>query len=274
MPEPMIITKKMIEQTFDDSAKSYDRVGPSIFTQFGNRLVDRMPLVPGAHGLDVATGKGAVLLPASQRVGPQGHIIGIDLSRIILEEAEQSVRASGLNNVELRKMDAERLEFPDHTFDFVTCAFALFLFPEMQVALREMYRVCKPGGYVSVSVFGKPPPMFSPGLQILMQQFTAYGIEPRMPQPLAYTPQEVEMALSQPGFHSIETYNETNDVIYSSLEDLWDFILTLPIRSPIMGMNEQTRIRFKDEYFAKLRPALRPDGLHMALGVVYALGKR
>jgi O-methyltransferase/aklanonic acid methyltransferase len=272
--EPTIITKQVIEQVFDDSAISYDRVGPSIFTQFGNRLVERMPLFPGARVLDVATGKGAVLLPVARRVGPQGHVIGIDLSRTILKEAECAVRAGGITNVELHKMDAEHLELPDQTFDFVSCAFALFLFPNMNAALGEMYRVCKPGGYVSLSVFGKPPPMFSPGMQILIQQFMAYGIEARMPQPLAYTPQEINALLSQSGFHSVETNIETNDIVYANLEDVWGFLLTLPIRAPIMDLSEETRARFKAEYLAKLTPALRPDGLHMALGIVYALAKR
>jgi O-methyltransferase/aklanonic acid methyltransferase len=70
--EPTIITKQVIEQVFDDSAISYDRVGPSIFTQFGNRLVERMPLFSGARVLDVAMGKVAVLLPVARRVGPLG----------------------------------------------------------------------------------------------------------------------------------------------------------------------------------------------------------
>jgi hypothetical protein len=41
-----------------------------------------------------------------------------------------------------------------------------------------------------------------------------------------------------------------------------------------MAMNEEMREQFKQEYFAKLRPTLREDGLHLSLGVVYALGKR
>jgi ubiquinone/menaquinone biosynthesis C-methylase UbiE len=80
-------------------------------------------------------------------------VSGIDLSGAILQEAQRAVRKAGLTNVELRKMDAEHLEFPDQAFDVVTCAFALFLFPNIEAALREMYRVCKPGGYVGVSIF-------------------------------------------------------------------------------------------------------------------------
>ena len=160
MPEPRIATKAMIEQMFDSVATSYDRTGPSIFTQFGARLVEHVPLTSGASVLDVATGTGAVLLPAARLVAPAGRVTGVDLSETILEEAEGAAHRAGLTNVELRKMDAEHLDFPDHSFDIVSCAFAFFLFPDKEAALSEMYRVCKPGGYIVVSTFDKPPPAF------------------------------------------------------------------------------------------------------------------
>ena len=274
MLQPMVATKQMIEQLFDGAAASYDRTGPSIFTQFGARLVKQMPLPPGTRMLDVATGKGAVVLPAARLVGPEGHVTGIDLSGVILQEAERDVRTEGLTNVELRKMDAEHLEFRDETFDVVTCAFGIFLFPDMEAALREMYRVCKPGGYVGVSVFDKTPPPFSPGYPILLQQFMAYQTGVQMPQPVAYAPEEVYALLDRFQFRSIETHSETNDIIYASTEDLWEFILTLAPRPTILGMNEETRARFKDEYLAKLRPMLRQDGLHLSVAVVYAVAQR
>jgi ubiquinone/menaquinone biosynthesis C-methylase UbiE len=274
MPEPTILTKRMIEQIFDDTATSYDRVGPRFFSQFGERLLEQIPLARGARVLDVATGKGAVLLPAARRVGSEGQVTGIDLSGEILKEAERVVRADGLTNVELRKMDAEHLEFPDHAFDVVTCGFALFLFPDMEAALREMYRVCKPGGYVAMTHFNKTPPPFDPGMSIAMQQAMAYGVTVHLPPQVAYTPQEVEALLSRFGFHSIKTHSETNDIVYASAEDWWAFILTLPPRATFLGMSEEMRSRFKDEYLGKLRARFLEDGLHISLGVVYTLAKR
>lgn len=274
MPEPRILTKRMIEQIFDDTATSYDRVGPRFFSQFGERLVERIPLARGVRVLDVATGKGAVLLPAARRVGSEGQVTGIDLSGEILKEAERLVHSDGLRNVELRKMDAEHLEFPDHSFDVVTCGFALFLFPDMEAALREMHRVCKPGGYVAMTHFSKNPTPFDPGLSILMQQFMAYQVAVTLPPQLAYTPREIEALLSRFGFHSIETHGETNDIVYASAEDCWGLILTLPPRAAIMGMSEEMRAQFKDECLAKLRAKFREDGLHMSLGVIYTVARR
>lgn len=274
MPEPTVEIKQIMEKTFDEAAASYDCVGPSIFARFGERLVEHMPLAPGARVLDIATGKGAVLLPAARRVGPGGHVTGIDLSGAILRETERIARAEGLTNVELCKMDAEHLEFPDQSFDAVTCAFAIFFFPNVDAALREMYRVLKPGGCLAITNFNKTPLPFSPGVPMLIQQLMAYQVKMQTTTQFAYAPQEVEALLSRSGFRSIETHSETNDIVYESVEDWWEFLLTLAPRATIMGMDERVRARFKEEYIAKLRPMIGQEGLHISLGVIYALARR
>jgi ubiquinone/menaquinone biosynthesis C-methylase UbiE len=274
IPQLTVATKTMIEQLFDDAAALYDHTGPSVFTRFGARLVECMPLVTGARILDVATGAGAVLLPIARRVGSEGHVTGVDLSGTILQEAERAACAAGLANVQLCKMDADHLEFHDQAFDVVTCALSLFLFPDMDAALREMYRVCKPGGYVGVSIFDKTPPPFDPGWPILLQQFMAYGTGVRMPQQVAYAPQELEALLSRIGFRSVTTHSQTNDVVYATSEDWWGFQMTVGTRLTITAMDEETRVRFKDEYFRKLRSLLAQDGLHLSVAVVYAVAQR
>jgi ubiquinone/menaquinone biosynthesis C-methylase UbiE len=273
-PEPKIATKSMIEQLFDGAAGLYDDTGPRIFARFGARLVEQMPLTPGMGILDVATGKGAVLVPMARHVGSEGRVTGVDLSGSILQEANRAVSAAGLTNVELRKMDAEHLEFPDQAFDAVTCALSLFLCPDINAALRELYRVCKPGGYVGVSFFDKTPPPFEPGWPILLRQFMEYQRGVRMPQQVAYAPQEVEALLGNTGFRSVATRSEVNDIVYATLEDWWRFQFTVGTRLTILGMDEDTRARFKDEYFLKLRSLLAQDGLHISVAVVYAVAQR
>ena len=95
-----------------------------------------------------------------------------------------------------------------------------------------------------------------------------------MPQPIDYAPEEVEALLSRFDFRSIKTYSETNDIVYANVEDWWEFQLTVGPRLTILGMDEKTRARFKEEYLAKLRPLLVQDGLHISVAVVYAVAQR
>jgi ubiquinone/menaquinone biosynthesis C-methylase UbiE len=270
MAEPMVATKQVIEEIFDGAAARYDREGPSIFRQFGERLVELLTLAPGTRVLDVATGKGAVLIPAAQRVGATGHIVGIDLSSAMVDEAARAGREAGLSNFETRKMDAERLEFPDAAFDAVTCAFALFFFSAMDAALREMRRVLKPGGRIGVTIFGGPPPPFDPGWQMFAEQARAYDTAVRTPQRVVYTPQQVQSLLTTAGFSQINPRLETYDIVFADEEDWWAFQFTLVNRAAILRLSKETRARFKEEYLAKMRPLFRADGLHLGVSVIYA----
>jgi O-methyltransferase / aklanonic acid methyltransferase len=269
MSKSVVATKEMVEDIFDGAAGQYDCAGPDIFRRFGARLVERMVIAPGAHVLDIGTGKGAVLIPAAQRVGSAGKVIGIDLSGSMLAEAEQAGRATGLTNFQTRKMDAERLDFVDASFDVVTCAFSLFFFPAMDAALREIRRVLKPGGRIGISLWGGEP--FGIGWKILAEQFSAYDAVIRMPQRVAYYPETVEALLAASDFIGIETWSETTDVVYASADEWWNFQLTLGSRAAIYRLDEGTRAKFKTEYLQKMRPFFQADGLHLPAPVVYAV---
>ena len=274
MLDPIVATKEIIEQIFDGAAERYDREGPSIFRAFGEQLVEALSLVGGERVLDVATGKGAVLIPAAERVGRYGRVVGIDLSSKMLEQTEDIARQAQLDNFELYKMDAEHLEFRDGIFDFVTCAFALFFFSSMNVALREMYRVLAPGGKIGVTLFGGTPPPFDPGWKIFAEQARAYHTAVRTPQRVVYSPDEVRSILTDAGFTQVETQLKTYDVVYRNEEDWWAFQLTLGNRASILKMAEETRNKFKDEYLAKIRPLFRDDGWHLGVSVVYAAASK
>jgi len=267
-----VATKQNIEKAFDDSAPIYDRVGPAIYEPFGRRLVDWLSIKPGTKMLDIATGTGAVLLPAARLLGSKGHITGIDLSDGLLRQAEALARAEGLTNVELRKMDAEHLELHDQTFDFVTCAFSLYFFPNMEAALREMHRVCKPGGWLGLTVFDRTPPPFDPLFPIAIQQFAAYQGKVWMPpHGMSFAPEELEGFLKRYGWKSIETHSQKVTFIYTSEEDIWAF---MPLQFALMDADEGTRTQFKEEFLARLRPLFRSDGLHVSAAVAYAKGHR
>ena len=131
---------------FSRAAATYDSVGPRHFTHFARKLVGFADIEPGSRVLDVATGAAAVLLAAAEQLGGRGRLVGIDLTDEMLERAKSEVRRRSLRGVELRKMDAHRLEFPDDSFDFVLCSFAFLSFRDKPGALEEFLRVLAPGG--------------------------------------------------------------------------------------------------------------------------------
>ncbi len=270
--ELMVATKHQVEEIFDGAAERYDREGPPLFREWGAHLIELLGFAGGERVLDVATGTGAVLAPAMQRVGRFGRVVGVDLSQNMLDEAERVARAQDLDNFELYKMDAERLEFRDGIFDGVTCAFSLFFFHDLAAALREMHRVLRPGGHIGVAVFGDAPPPFDPGWRIFAEQARAYGGAIRTPQRVVYTPVEMQTVLASAGFGEIKTALEKYDVVFASLDAWWAFQLTLGNRATILQMADAVRAKFQAEYFDKLRPLLRQDGLHLGVSVVYAAG--
>jgi ubiquinone/menaquinone biosynthesis C-methylase UbiE len=97
--------------------------------------------------LDVGCGTGFLLTAAAQMAG---QVVGVDLTAAMLAEARQRVEALGLHNVSLREAQAEALPFCDDRFDVVLCRLTLHHCEDPDRVLREIYRVCRPGGRVAV----------------------------------------------------------------------------------------------------------------------------
>src|SRR6266545_7648767 len=93
-------------RVFSQAASIYDRIGPGIFSHFGQRLVDLVEIAAGANLLDVAAGRGALLFPAAANVGASGHVTGIDFSPDMVRETAKDIKIQKLHNAEIRQMDA------------------------------------------------------------------------------------------------------------------------------------------------------------------------
>ncbi|HJV59741.1 MAG TPA: methyltransferase domain-containing protein [Albitalea sp.] len=119
-------------------------------------MLDLARIRPGQRILDVAAGAGEPAVSAAERVGPAGYVLATDISEGIVELAHQVARERGLDQVDTRPMDGEKLDLPDASFDAVVCRLGLMYMPHPVAALREWRRVLKAGGRVAVVVFSTP----------------------------------------------------------------------------------------------------------------------
>ena len=140
---------------WDLAAARYERTWGSSLTDVHAAVVQAAALRPGEHVLDVACGAGAFALEAAEHVGPDGKVVGIDLSGRMIERAQAHLDPVPGPGVEFLRMDAEELVFSDASFDVAVCALGLMYMPDPPRALAEMARVVKPGGRVVFAVWGE-----------------------------------------------------------------------------------------------------------------------
>jgi arsenite methyltransferase len=119
-------------------------------------------LKEGETVLDLGSGGGLDCFLASKQVGPQGRVIGVDMTPDMLERARKAAKAGGYKNVEFRLGEIEALPVADNTVDAIISNCVLNLSPARDRVFAEVMRVLKPGGRIMVSdlISHQPTPAF------------------------------------------------------------------------------------------------------------------
>jgi demethylmenaquinone methyltransferase/2-methoxy-6-polyprenyl-1,4-benzoquinol methylase len=151
--------KSQVSRMFNNIAPYYDFLNRFLSLGIDQRWRKRAIAELGNQGprlLDIATGTADVAL-ALAKLYPQAHITGVDISVQMLEVGLEKVTKASLGNqVTLTEADSENLPFESNTFDGITVAFGVRNFENLQLGLREMQRVLRPGGKLVVLEFSRP----------------------------------------------------------------------------------------------------------------------
>ena len=158
---------------FDKIAPRYDLLNTILSAgqdrRWRKHLLASLPAEPDSVLLDVATGTGDVVIGAASTQPYWQKLIGADISEEMLFRARQKAEKSDLlRKISFQKMSATKLDLPDQFCNAVTISFGLRNVVEKEQALKEFYRVLKPGGELFVLEF------FLPDQKLLSSGFRFY----------------------------------------------------------------------------------------------------
>jgi len=158
---------RRVRGVFDSVAGNYDLMN-DLMSAGTHRLWKRFTLAlanlrPGQRALDVAGGSGDLAAGMARQVGSRGLVVLSDINAAMLARGRDRLIDEGfVDSVAYVQADAERLPFPDSTFDCITIGFGLRNVTDKNAALASMRRALKPGGQLLVLEFSRPAPALKP----------------------------------------------------------------------------------------------------------------
>jgi ubiquinone/menaquinone biosynthesis C-methylase UbiE len=259
-------SKAKVIAVYDAAAATYNLVGPSFFLYFGRRLARGVGIAPGAKVLDVATGTGAVLVPAAELVGDEGRVVGIDISPLMISRARTEIQKFGFCNADVLVADAENLPFPQKSFDRVLCSFAIFLFSDLRRLISEWRRVLRSPGRIGL-VYSAGEDQEWKWYEQLISKYkptSSLGTE-------RYSPEQVEATLEHFGFTNVATSVETHRLIFSNASEFWGWAWSHGDRRVLDSLTGSLS-EFKRELFEEFAKRASVNGLEYRVFAAVTVG--
>ena len=155
----MVVEKSKIGVIYDGSAEIWDEwAGPGEMYYTADTLFKDLQIKKGIKILDVGCGTGIATLMIRDVLDGEGSFHGIDISNRMIEQAKK--KAKNYDDLFFKVGDAEKLDYPDETFDLVISNMLIQYLPDQDKGIAEMYRVLKHGGKLAISYegeyYGKP----------------------------------------------------------------------------------------------------------------------
>ncbi|GKX67925.1 class I SAM-dependent methyltransferase [Inconstantimicrobium mannanitabidum] len=267
---------KQIKNIWDKVAHNFGEVGPRYWNEFGGRLVELSNINNGAKVLDIGMGRGASLFPAVDKIGENGLIVGIDYSEEMVKATQKDILLKGIKNAEVRRMNAQSLEFEENSFDNIICGFAIGILLFGEEKLNGVKRILKNGGQAAFSVWGVQEDQ-KWLTEIINSYLPCNNNTGKSNAPKFETIKDIQNILEQFDFKDIRVYEESNYVMYKSKEEWWQHMCTNAVRGIfdcIEELGKEQFNKFKMDVFKGLNKFNKGDGFYFKMPVIYAFGNK
>jgi len=272
--EPMSTrpTTSRYEKYAASSAENYERYFvPAIGEPIARRLVDAAGPASGGRVLDVACGTGIVARLATEAVGPEGTVAGLDANPAMLDVA----RNVSPDRIVWHEAPAENMPIPDAVFDLVLCSLGLQFFPDKDRALRETLRVLAPSGRVVWCTPGPIPSLFEaidqaltkhvgPGASMFIR--AVFSLHDAV---------EAQTLMETAGFDAVEV--ETASVplrVAPPADFLWQYVRSTPLAAAVADLDERARVALEAEVAERSAPFVDGDASVMDTRLLTVTGTR
>jgi len=266
--------KKFLSDLFTKVSKGFDQSGPQFFGYYGKVLTDFATLEKGSKVLDVGCGRGASLIPAAEQVGKNGKVVGIDLSKGMIDHLEKDVKKLKISNVELVVGDVEEFELIDE-FDTILCGFSMASFQDVEAAFSKLRMFLKPGGKIAVSNWHKDADKGWEWMSKAIEDnvtkenplLKAKGVEYEFD-----TAETMHVFLEKMGLKDIEVKVVEKLFYFKNEEDWWQTSLNNGMRGVLDRMEGSALENFKKMAFKELSNMKTQKGIPYPTKVVFGLG--
>ena len=176
------------------------------FASVSQRMLDAAGVRVGDRVLDIASGTGEPAIPAAERVGPTGYVLGTDFVEDMLAFARSKAAARQLGHIEFRAADGEQLAVPPGSFDVVLIRFGIMFMPDPIACLRRAHAALRPGGRIAVACWAQPErnPAIAVPMGVIKRYLEVPPPAPGAPNIFAFADAErLRGALAEAGFRDV-----------------------------------------------------------------------
>lgn len=250
-------------------APAWDRYRRQLFDDVrpvADRLVEHVDPRPGQTVLDLAAGPGETGFLAAARLGPTGRLISSDFAPAMVAAARRGADERGLDNVECRVIDAQRIDLPDGSVDGVLSQFGLMLMPGQERVIAEVRRVLRPGGRFAYATWAPPDrnPWIFQIVAALLQNGVAPPGDPVAPGGLfSLSTPERNHALAAGEFADVQVEELTGVMRFGGPDDYWTHVTE--VAGPIAELVAALDTGRLQAIRATLDPSLAPYARDRAL---------